>query len=402
MAAARARLFVVADSGPLFRTGDLVIEGLERYVDDPVRHLAGFGRGAPASEKRLIDYQERLIASQLFDGATVTVDTDPDRAAATPVTVRVRERPLQEVTVGVGYSTNVGARTSALHTHRKAFGWPAIARNRVELARRLQAWDGELSTYPGERFWRNLVGGAYSREVSASDTTTSWRARIGRTQDTPRIDRLWFAQVEQATVRADVEGVTRDELASRTATAYSGNVHWVWRDLDDVILPTRGVSLALQGAAGWATSDYAKSGPFSRLWGRATGYVPFGSAWYAQARVELGQVLRPEGVQVPDTLQFRPGGDNSVRGYDYRSLGPVPPRLSRWFPRPAPPGGGGGARGPGLWGGRPGPPPPPPPTAGRTSTPRSAPAWACASAARWARWRSTSPTANRCAAGAPT
>ena len=318
----RARLFVVADSGPLFRTGELVIEGLERYVDDPVRHLAGFAPGTPAGEKLLIDYQERLIASRLFDGATVSVDPDVTRAAATPVTVRVREKPLQEVTAGVGYSTNVGPRTALTHTHRKPFGWPAIVRNRIELGSKLQSWDGELASYPGPGYWRRLVGGAYQREVSDADVTTSWRARVGLTQDTVRIDRALFAEVEQATVRSRDPAVTREELARRSATAYSGNYHWVWRDLDDVILPTRGTSLSLQGALGWATSDYADSGPFSRLYGRATVYRPIGSHWYAQARVELGQVLRPEGVQVPDTLQFRAGGDHSVRGYDYRSLGP--------------------------------------------------------------------------------
>ncbi|MFP5397499.1 MAG: autotransporter assembly complex protein TamA [Gammaproteobacteria bacterium] len=318
----RARLFVVADSGPLFRTGELVIEGLERYVDDPVRHLAGFAPGTPAGEKLLIDYQERLIASRLFDGATVSVDPDVTRAAATPVTVRVREKPLQEVTAGVGYSTNVGPRTSLTHTHRKPFGWAAIVRNRVELGRKLQSWDGELAGYPGPGYWRRLVGGAYQREVADDDVTTSWRARVGLTQDTVRIDRALFAEVEQATVRGRDAALTRDELVSRTATAYSGNYHWVWRDLDDVILPTRGVSVSLQGALGWATSDYADSGAFSRLYGRVTAYRPLGG-WYAQARVELGQVLRPEGVQVPDTLKFRAGGDHSVRGYDYRSLGTV-------------------------------------------------------------------------------
>jgi translocation and assembly module TamA len=33
-------------------------------------------------------------------------------------------------------------------------------------------------------------------------------------------------------------------------------------------------------------------------------------------------VLAPAGLDVPDTLRFRAGGDDSVRGYAYRSLGP--------------------------------------------------------------------------------
>ena len=39
-------------------------------------------------------------------------------------------------------------------------------------------------------------------------------------------------------------------------------------------------------------------------------------------RVELGQVFARARYAVPDPLLFRAGGDDSVRGYSYRSLGP--------------------------------------------------------------------------------
>ena len=45
--------------------------------------------------------------------------------------------------------------------------------------------------------------------------------------------------------------------------------------------------------------------------------------WYATARVEAGQVFANGNVGIPDTLLFRAGGDDSVRGYKYRSLGPT-------------------------------------------------------------------------------
>src|SRR5690606_3960366 len=65
----------------------------------------------------------------------------------------------------------------------------------------------------------------------------------------------------------------------------------------------------------------ADSGPFTRAWGRYTWYRPVGS-WYLTARAEAGQVFARESVGLPDTLLFRAGGDESVRGYAYRTLGP--------------------------------------------------------------------------------
>jgi translocation and assembly module TamA len=46
-------------------------------------------------------------------------------------------------------------------------------------------------------------------------------------------------------------------------------------------------------------------------------------SWFASARVELGQVLAADRVTIPEKLLFRAGGDESVRGYAYESLGPT-------------------------------------------------------------------------------
>jgi translocation and assembly module TamA len=318
-----ARLFVVADSGPLFRTGELRIEGLKRYEEDPVRHLAGFAPGTAVTEELLVDYQERLVVSGLFETATVTVDPDVERAAAAPVLVRVREREANEAIVGIGFSTNVGPRASLDLANRRVFGLPGTARNRFEIAQKRQSWNGELSTYPGRGFWRTLVGGSYSREESDTDVVTSWAARIGRSQDTKPIDRLIFAEVEQSTTDTDFDPGS-DLPPRRTATSVTGNYHFVWRRLDDVILPTDGLSMSLQAGLGYAFSDFTSNGPFTRLYGRFTGYRPLPFGFFGQARVELGDILRKDrSIAVPEAQLFRPGGEGSVRGYDYRSLGPV-------------------------------------------------------------------------------
>ena len=46
----QARLFLVADTGPRFLAGELVVEGLERQPERNVRLLAGFGPGTPLTQ----------------------------------------------------------------------------------------------------------------------------------------------------------------------------------------------------------------------------------------------------------------------------------------------------------------------------------------------------------------
>lgn len=314
------RLFVVVDSGPLYRAGPLRIEGLEHHDEETVRNLADFGPGHPLGEALLLDFQDRLRQSGLFDRISVGFDPDPEHADATPVDVRLGEAPRQVWTFGVGYSANVGPRASVEHLHRRLFGKPLVSRNKLEWARLRQAWDGEIATHPLEKQYRWLVGGAIERLESDDDIVLSQRLRFGRAQNTPRIDRLAFVETERSSRR---NKVSTDAADDSTVVAISGNYHGVWRRLDDPILPTRGWTLSLQGGVGRAHGTDSETGFFSRAYARLTMYQPLPADWYAQARVELGQVFRPDRVAVPDSQQFRAGGDDSVRGYAYRSLGPV-------------------------------------------------------------------------------
>lgn len=316
---AQARIYVVADSGPLFRAGPLKIEGLQQQDAATVEHIAGFGAGTPLSERLLLDFQDRLRQSGLFDRIDIGFDPDPAQAAAAPLRVRLSESPRQVWTLGLGYSANVGPRASVEHLHRRLFGAPLVARNKLEWARLRQAWDGEISTHPGPRLWRWLLGGAIERLESSADVVLSQRLRAGRAQNGSRIDRLLFVEAERSSRHSQAR---HDAVADSTELAVSGNAHAVWRRLDDAILPTRGWSLSLQTGAGLAQGTRSDSGWFSRLYGRVTLYQPLPADWHLQGRLELGQVLRPDGVAVPDSQQFRAGGDDSVRGYAYRSLGP--------------------------------------------------------------------------------
>jgi translocation and assembly module TamA len=310
----RVQLTLRLESGPLFRAGELHIVGLHLHDEAAVRHLAGFGPGAPLTEQMLLDYQERLRKANLYDTIVVSFDSDPAKADASPVTVTLHELPLQSLTLGVGISANNGPRVTAEHTHRRIFGYSATLHNKIEWGRDRQAWEGELSSHPGDRFYRNMIGWQIENQITDVDSVLSERVRVGRTQDTNRIERLYFLGLDRS-----VQSVNN---LDKEAAALSVQYHGIWRDLDNVILPTRGVTLSGQGGVGWATSNYAENGTFARLYAKVTGYLPIGT-WYTAGRLEVGQIFKRQDVAVPDTLAFRAGGDESVRGYDYRTLAPT-------------------------------------------------------------------------------
>lgn len=308
-------LTLALDSGALYRLGEIRVEGLERYDESTVRRLSTFAAGQPYNEKLLLDYQERIQKLGLFDSATVELDPDPKTSAAAPVRVRVHELTSQQATVGVGISANTGPRVTLEHRHRRPFGMNWVATNKFEFGSLIKSWTGELISHPLEGLYRNLLAGNAERLRSGEEIRTSWTARLGRTQDTQRIERTYFAELTHARV---------DNPAGRTRSeALTANYHWIYRDLDSILLPTDGYTVSLQSAAGRSRNSTLDNGPFGRGYGRYTLYRPLGRAWYASLRLEAGQIIASDAVGVPDTLLFRAGGDDSVRGYAYRTLGPL-------------------------------------------------------------------------------
>jgi translocation and assembly module TamA len=109
-----------------------------------------------------------------------------------------------------------------------------------------------------------------------------------------------------------------DEI-SRSHKALYPNYSWAIRDVDDLTDPRRGYVLTLQ--AGGALEALLSDADFLRGYARWTGYRSLGPENLFIFRAEAGSVLTSSRLGVPATLLFRAGGDGSVRGYDYQSLG---------------------------------------------------------------------------------
>ena len=231
----------LADPGPLFLSGELRVEGLRLHDRETVGHLANFGPGTPLTETLVLDFQDRLQKSGLFERASVAVEATPDQAAAAPVSVQVEESPRQQLVLGVGVSANTGPRATVEHIDRRLFGRAATARNKVEWGGARQAWDGEVSTHPGPRLYRWLAGGTIEQLKTDTDVVLTQRLRAGRVQDSPRIERFQFVEVDRSARKTDSE--------SSSSVAVAVNHHWAWRDVDNPVLPTRGLTASLQAGS---------------------------------------------------------------------------------------------------------------------------------------------------------
>ncbi len=317
-----ARLSVTLDSGPLYRLGPLQISGTQRYGNDLVLHLARLTPGADYDQAKLVAAQRRLSDSGYFNSALVTLDTSGDPAAA-PVLVQVQEAKLQKIVLGIGASTDSGARLSVEHTDNQlpGIGWRAVSK--LSLDRVTKSIGTELTAPPNDDNWRWVTSALAQREQSGSVDVTSQRLRAGRTQIGERIDRTYYLQYDRAQ--------PGEQDGAAAAQALSANYAWTQRNFDAVPFPSRGYGLAVELGGGVTLgSDHQ---PFVRTDVRWLGYVPLASAkdgssasmraGRIELRAEGGAVVAREQANLPSTQLFLTGGGTTVRGYGYRSIGSV-------------------------------------------------------------------------------
>ena len=314
----QARLEITLDSGPAYRVGDLVIEGLKRYDTELVQRLARITPGADYSQAELVAAQQRLADSGYFDSAFLTIDTSSNPEAA-QVRVRLREARLQKIVLGVGASTDGGPRLSVEHTHHKVPGLNWRATSKLLLERDNRAIGAELLAPPDLANWRWATSGLLQHQLLGTSYVTSQQLRGGRKQNNQRIDRNIYVQYDRA------ESADTDTTAPVIAQALSANYAFAVRYYDTLPFPSSGWGWGAE--VGGGTTLGSEPQAYTRLLTRWQGFWGLGrggtqaSAGRLAMRASAGAIIAKDGISLPSTQLFLAGGDNSVRGYGLHDIG---------------------------------------------------------------------------------
>ena len=330
----KAQVSVSYAPGPAYTFGPLQIDGAERY--DPVRtaRIARLPEGQEYDLQSMLDAQQRLVSSGYYDSVFLSLADSPQQAATeaerdeqrknqgaaitSPVIAKVREAKLQKWVFGVGLSTDTGPRLSIDHTYNKVPGlnWRAVSK--LQLDRKNPLISTQLVGLPGENLWRWFASGKLERAPAGDFYTNSAQMRFGRSKAEDRIERNMYLQYDYAK--------TQGAGAPPGASSLLANYGWTARYFDNNLLPTSGFGLALEAGAG--TTLTPQRSPFGRLTGRWLSLIPLGERdeetrrhSRLQLKAGVGAVMAKKDVDLPTTIMFLTGGDNTVRGYGYQSIG---------------------------------------------------------------------------------
>lgn len=307
-----ADLSVTVDSGPAFYYGPLAITGAARYPEKIIRNLSPVRPGQPLRQQELLDYQLALEASGYYAQAAVRINPDPALAAAVPVQVEVVERPEKLFSVGAGYSTDTGARVQTSWLHRDILDRGLRLKLDARLEEARQIGGVELAWPRGEKGYEHSTGVVLKHEDIEGQETDGVVLAARRTRTRGQIEMTTSLQYQ-------IEEQTIGDVLSARNEALIANQAWTRRTIGRAFYPRRGYVFTLHG--GGAHEALLSDTSFARLYTRYTHHFPAGENGRLIVRGELGSVIAETRLGIPTDFLFRAGGDNSVRGYAYQSLG---------------------------------------------------------------------------------
>jgi translocation and assembly module TamA len=307
-----ARLALTLDSGPPFRIGAVEVRGNKRYADQLIANSNPTKPGDTYDRAALALYAQRLMQTGYFASARVDVTPDPNQADAAPLRATVIEGSSQQIETGISFNTDAGLRLEVNHRNVDVYDTAWRSRNvlRVDGETQDVRFDLDTPPQPGGT-WRNHFIGARHSTVQNEDNTIlsgglayNWPGKAG--------------SPSAVLVTATFEEERLPDTAPDYRHAVFFGFRHGFRKTDDLVLPRRGYFGNV--TAGGAPSLLATQ-QFARFTGSGTLLFVLSRTNDLMLRGEAGVVVAPTREGIPSIYLFRTGGDQTVRGYAFESLG---------------------------------------------------------------------------------
>ncbi|HST46037.1 MAG TPA: outer membrane protein assembly factor [Luteimonas sp.] len=332
----RADIDLVWTSGERYAMGATTFEQTPKDVvhDRLLQNLVYWEEGGYYHQGRLDRLRTSLVALDYFSRIDIAADPAAAVDRRVPVAVTLTPAKRDVYTAGVSYGTDSGAgiRLGLDRRYVNMRGHKALAqldyaqkRKTLTLQYRIPAFawlDGwytaslqfadEQTDYIDSRRVEFVASrsGQYSRNLNLVASAHVLRERWGYVPATDG-DGDGVPEVP------DGDGVP---FLYRYATYTFPSLRAEYIDVDDRTFPRAGYGgfVLLRGGAEGAGSDAS----FGQLHTRATWFKGLGETGRLIVRGEVGHTFTDDVVGLPPSLRFYAGGDRSIRGYEYREVGP--------------------------------------------------------------------------------
>ncbi|MDY0006143.1 MAG: autotransporter assembly complex family protein [Spongiibacteraceae bacterium] len=284
-----------------------------RISESVLRQITGVSEGALFTSAVRNEMQRNLETFGAFKRVSVTIARD--QAASIDIHIELEDKPGHEFQVGLGFGTDTGVRT------RFRWIWPVVndAAHRMSTELKISEPEQTLTTsyyIPlADPLTQNLEISATWERQDIEDTDSN-SVQLGVTLNDALTDD-WLVGYSTKLIYEDYQQGNEP----RTSQIYL----LPGISLDHLVL-AQGLD-PRTGHRTWLSADFSNEElgadiQFLRLNAGYKRLLPVADRHDLIGRLELGVLLTDDIQQVPASQRFFTGGDQTVRGYDYQSIGP--------------------------------------------------------------------------------
>ena len=310
-----AEVVLVLHSGPRFYFGETFFDQGSGYPESFLRRYIAFQPGEVYSEEKLAKTRWNFLESDRFLEVSVEAPKEGIKDSRVPVRITLKPSKPKRFRMGVGYETDKGA-------------GGVIRYQDLNFYRQGQEVNGELQV--SERL-QGLVVNYVLPGLGNQDSKTNFNLGLKREITDTYDSRSIFFKPEYShdlgygRLGSFYLNLLQDHFSignqDSISTLVMPGIRFWERRYDDLVKPSRGYRFFLEGRGGsaWSSSNTT----FLQFLGKGDALIPLPQGFSVLLRLEAGTTIQEGSFEnLPPSVRFFAGGDNSVRGYAYQSLGP--------------------------------------------------------------------------------
>jgi translocation and assembly module TamA len=315
----RATVKLAWEPGVRYRYGATTFADSQFYDTFLNRYLP-WHEGDFYDQAQLLQLQQQLIDADYFAIVEVSPDVANARDGVVPIAVTLGPAKRNVYTAGVFIDTDIGAGVRGAMTRRWVNTHGHKLKLETQIAQRLKSAAATYSIpLPGSDDRSYNVGANYLDENT--DTTQSHTKSLVANET-----RQWLGFKRTLGVHALNGDFTILDPHGNKALNLTGDTTLLYPELllerkraDDMLFVREGYSLAL---AARGTPGFASDTRFAQVRADAKWIHGIGRRQRLILRGSLGAMAVGDFDKLPPDLRFFAGGDRSIRGYGYQTIGP--------------------------------------------------------------------------------
>ena len=308
-----ADIDLVYVTAPRYLFGQIHLSGAPGYPQRFLNRYLAFKEGDVFSYEKIWQTQRNLTLADRYSDVRIETDKENARGNRVPVEIKLTPSPEKQVKIGGGYGTDTGPRFSVNYRDK----------NVLDAGHQ---WDTGLSVSSV------LQGVAMGYTVPGANIRTYSALKVNLIRENTDTYTTKELSMELQHVRPyflDKSGAIFLQLLREDSDAGNDKTNTFSlmpgfrmfdRQYDHLVRPTKGFSYLAE-----IRGTHQNLGSYTGfIQGTLTGsgLYPLGGGFSFLTRLNAGVTIQNEGSKdLPIAIRYFAGGDNSVRGYGYQSLG---------------------------------------------------------------------------------